>query len=103
MNSPSMAGFVGEPYSWQHFLPWPRLLALHTGQQRNNFNCKDVLSLIRLCKQTPQCNMEKGLQRNWNNIDSEVIVVLLGEEEAFSLGERLFFKKDELGTSAQNL
>lgn len=29
----------------------------------------------------PQCNMEKGLQRNWNNTDFEVIVVLLGEEE----------------------
>lgn len=29
----------------------------------------------------PQCNMEKGLQRNWNITDFEVIVVLLGEEE----------------------
>lgn len=51
----------------------------------------------------PQCNMEKGLQRNWNDIDSEV--VWLGEggdiKEAFSLGERLFLKEDELGTPEQ--
>lgn len=39
----------------------------------------------------PQCNMEKRLKRNWNNIDSKITVVWLGE--AFSLGERLFFQR----------
>lgn len=52
----------------------------------------------------PQCNMEKGLQRNWNNIDSEVSSLAWERgdiKEAFSLGERLFLKEDELGTPEQ--